>query len=509
MKKNWLVILFLLLLGSLSACGGDHRSADSPQITWNSCDEQDGECARFPVPLDYEDPDGTKLDLALIRFSATEEKLGSVFVNPGGPGASAVEFVDYFKDTELGQNLRKNFDLMAFDPRGVGQSSQVRCVDNPVPYVGWSAPTSLAELNQIIDIVQDYTSQCAEKNAELLEHVSSDEVVKDMELIRQALGEGGLNFIGLSYGSKLGALYADKYPQNVRALVLDGVMSPSLTSEELSTEQLAGFEGQLMKFLDRCAENESCLFGAGEPRGTLEQLLEQLGRQPLPAVDERVLTRGDAETALAMALYSESYWPFLEQALADAAAGDGSKLLVLSDRYHGRDEDGTYRDSIYDAFNAVRCIDDRAPSLEEILLLAEESAQSYPFLGPSFTFGDLICTYWPVAPVSEPRVVDTRGAPQIMVVGTTGDPATPYPWARLMAEELDSSFLVTFEGDVHCAIGESSCVDQMYEHYLLNPEAGYADINCFKDVTTQPVAAKSSGNSQSFEAEIRKLKRRW
>jgi hypothetical protein len=287
-------------------------------------------------------------------------------------------------------------------------------------------------------------------------------------------------------------------------MVLDGILPPSLTVEEIDSGQLAGFERSLKIFLTNCADDETCLFGDGDPENTLKQLLDELDVQPLPTDDGRMLSRAEAEGAILMALYSDSNWPFLENALAEAIAGVGSSLQIISDWYYGRDDEGTYSFSSDGAFNAVTCSDYPPLGLEEIIALTEEHSQDFPFFGPSFYYGELPCTYWPVTPKSVPKVIDTKGAPQIMVVGTTGDPATPYQWSQRLVDELDRSFLVTFEGEVHCAIEESSCVDSMYEQYLLNPDAGYVDIGCSKDVI-----AKSSVNAQSAETKPKRLNRRW
>ncbi len=489
--------LFILLVSFLSA--SCHKNNNG--IDWfDDGDDLGAKQAFFSVPLDHDYPNMSKIELAMIRYPALVDKQGSILINPGGPGGSAVEYVKYFAQTSLGQKLRKKFDLIGFDPRGVGLSANFRCVDNPVPYFTIPTPTNEDELDQYVEIIQDYTAQCAERSGYLIEHIGSLNVVKDMELIRLALGEGKLNYIGLSYGSKLGALYADKYPQNVRAMVLDGVMPPSLTRQEANYEQAKSFERSLQLFLAACAENTSCEFGGEDPEGALRTLFDDLRQQPIPADNGRMLGQGDAEFGLAMALYSQSYWPWLEDALADAAEGDGSALLAWSDYYFDRAEDGTYSNGM-DVLNAVNCIDYPPYTLEEATSLSDELGLLYPFFGPGIPYDDLFCTYWPQVSNMTPKVVNTIGAPQIMVVGTTGDPATPYKWSQRIVGELDSSFLITVEGESHCAIGKNNCIDAHYEQYLLNPNAGYSDAECLK------TAAISTSNIPEFE--LPRFIRRW
>lgn len=489
--------LFILLVGLFStSCHQNNNGID-----WFDGDGDMGaKQTFFSVPLDHDYPNMSQIELAIIRYPATVKKQGSILINPGGPGGSAVEYVKYFAQTSLGQKLRKNFDLIGFDPRGVGLSENFRCVDNPASYFTIPTPTNEDELDQYVETIQDYTAQCAERSGYLIEHMGSNDVVKDMELIRLALGDGKLNFIGLSYGSKLGALYADRYPQNVRAMVLDGVMPPSVTRQETNYEQAKSFERSLQLFLAECAENIFCEFGGGDPEGTLRTLFDDLKQQPIPADDGRMLGQGDAEFGILMGLYSELYWPWLEDALADAEEGDGSALLAWSDYYFGRADDGTYSNGI-DVLNAVNCIDLPPYTLEETTSLAEELGSLYPFFGPGVPYDELFCTYWPEMPNMAPKEVNTTGAPQIMVVGTTGDPATPYKWSQRIVGELDSSFLITFEGESHCAIGRSSCIDTQYEQYLLYPNAGYSDAECIKDV------AISASTLPEFEPP--KFIRRW
>ena len=488
--KTICLVFFILSCFFIHGCGSSDGGADiTPKIAWLASGDQGAQSATFHVPMDSSHDDGTQISLALRRYPASGAKKGSIVLIPGGPGFSAVDYLDYFALTTLGISLRENFDLVAFDPRGVGHSTKVYCVDNPLPYVAIDrSPENALEYQILIGIVQDYTTRCAENSGDLLGHVSTMDVVRDMELIRQAMGEGKLNYIGLSYGTKIGALYADTYPLNVRAMVLDGVYSPSLTLLDFTLEQTAGYEKSLQAFLTSCAQNSTCRFGGGNPEQALTALMANLKHHPIPAGIERMLTYGKAQYGVMLGTYAQDYWPWLENALAAAAAGDGSQLLALTDAYFGRANDGSYPNAA-DALYAVTCTDSSPPSAAEVEAQIETVTRDYPFFGAMLMNDILYCTYWPAAPGMEPKTVRATGAPQIMVVGTTGDPATPYAWSQRLASELDSSFLVTFVAERHVAGGTNRCVDDRYEQYLLNPEKGFSDLTCTEDAS---VSKKSS-----------------
>lgn len=480
--KKFVLGLAILACFSLQGCSpGDGNADVAPAINWSASADQGAQSATFIVPMNTVSDDGTQISLALRRYPASGAKKGSIVLIPGGPGFSAVDYLDYFAFTSLGVSLRESFDLVAFDPRGVGHSTKVYCVDNPLPYVAIDrSPENEIEYQNMIATVQDYTARCAKNSGALLGHVSTMDVVRDMELIRQALGEGKLNYIGLSYGTKIGALYADTYPLNVRAMVLDGVYSPSLTLLDFTLEQTAGYEKSLQAFLTSCAQNSSCRFGGGNPEQALTAFMANLKHHPIPAGIERMLTYGKAQYGVMLGTYAQDYWPWLENALAAAAAGDGSQLLALTDAYFGRANDGSYPNAA-DALYAVTCTDSSPPSAAEVEAQIETVTRDYPFFGAMLMNDILYCTYWPAAPRLQPQMVNAVGAPQIMVVGTTGDPATPYAWSQRLASELDSSFLVTFVAERHVAAGTNNCVDERYEQYLLHPETGFSDLICSEE----------------------------
>jgi pimeloyl-ACP methyl ester carboxylesterase len=306
------------------------------------------------------------------------------------------------------------------------------------------------------------------------------DVVRDLELIRRAMGEGRLNYIGFSYGTKIGALYADAYPLNVRAMVLDGVYPTSLSLLDLTLEQTAGFERSLQAFLMSCMQDSACPFGGGKPQEALTTLMASLKQQPIPAGSDRSLGYGEATYGVLLGLYAQEFWPLLERALAAAQAGDGRQLLALTDAYFMRSDQGVYPNAI-DAFYAVTCTDSSPLNAAQVDEQIDAATRAYPFFGAMFINDMLYCTYWPAAPGLQPRTVSATGAPPIMVVGTTGDPATPYAWSQRLTNELDSSFLVTLEAQRHVAAGTDRCVDDRYRQYLRQPEAGFGDLLCGQD----------------------------
>lgn len=488
-----LALLACISLG-LQGCGSSDGDAEVvPTLQWSARADQDGQSATLQVPMNPLDDASAQITLALRRYPASGTKQGSIVLNPGGPGASAVDYLDAFVESSLGQRLRTRFDLVAFDPRGVGHSTQVRCVDDPLPYLAIDKnPYTAFEYQSMVATIQDYAAQCAAKNGALLAHIRTTDVVRDMERIRQALGEGPLNYIGLSYGTKIGALYANTYPQNVRAMVLDGVLPPSVTLQELAWGQIEGFEQSLNAFLSACAPDRACGFGNGQPEQALTALLAQLKQQPLPAGNNQMLTYGAAHYGLMLGMYSEDWWPWLQEALAAAQAGDGRALLDMAQSYFGRNPDGIYP-NLADANNAVHCSDLAAPSATEIQAAVAVVSAKYPVFGPIFMNDMLYCSYWPVALPQPPKTVRAVGAPPIMVVGNTGDPATPYAWAQRLVAELDAAFLVTFRSEMHTAAGASTCVDARYEQYLLSPRAGFADLTCEMDAPHRTAMQSSTG----------------
>ncbi|MGH8976427.1 MAG: alpha/beta hydrolase [Acidimicrobiia bacterium] len=444
-------------------------------IEWEQCG--DLECATLEVPLDHADPDGPAMELALARRPADATAIGSLLVNPGGPGAPGTDLVDQ-ASSFFPEELLENFDIVGWDPRGTGQSTAIDCVDDLDPFFAADhSPDTNEELAAQLDAAQTIADGCAARSAELLPHLSSASTVADMELIRAALGEEQLTYLGFSYGTFLGALYADAHPERVRAMVLDGAVDPALGPEDLAREQAVGFDNALGAFLDDCA-SKGCGFGGQDPHGAFSRLMAQIEAETLPGTvdgEERVLGPGETDIGIASALYGgEPAWEFLADALNDAARGDGSLLLELSDEYTGRRTGGEY-DNAQEAFFGIGCLDSPAPPVDQLDAIGDRNAAVAPVFGASTLWLSAPCSVWPVPATAVPAPITAAGAPPIVVIGTSNDPVTPMKWARSLADQLESGHLVEWRGEGHSALGEDVCIDAAVVSYLVDltvPEPG-------------------------------------
>jgi pimeloyl-ACP methyl ester carboxylesterase len=449
-------------------------TAPSSKLDWKRCGA-DSECAKLTVPLDYEHPkNGKTIKVAVLRVPATDRKnrIGSLLMNPGGPGAPGAEFAREFASV-MPDELRERFDIVGFDPRGSGDTAPVRCQDNlDGVFSADYSPDSSAERDELATRLQELAQSCQERSGEMLPFVSSESTVRDMDRIRRAVGDEKLTYVGYSYGTYLGTLYAKLFPKKVRALVLDGAIDPNLSAVEIGAEQAGGFERSLDAFLANCSQNRRCPFyNAGDSAGAFDRLAAQVDGQPLAADDGRTLGGGEFDLGVAQALYSgEEGYPQLEQALAAAARGDGDRLLALSDEYTGREEDGTY-DSSQPAFWAIGCRDGPAVGGPDAFAAAEPQFRAAaPRVGVSLLNAGLICAYWPVPPVRSLAPFRIDDLPPILVIGTTNDPATPLKWSEGLAQEISSSVLLTAEGTQHTAFvtAFNGCVDDKVVTYLVD-----------------------------------------
>jgi pimeloyl-ACP methyl ester carboxylesterase len=416
------------------------------------------------VPLDYSNPDKDTINIGLIRKPATgpTRRIGSLLINPGGPGASGITFL---RGSAAGlTNLNKRFDLVGFDPRGVGQSAPVRCLD---------ATTEAAynALDPVLDDAQEkqaalaadkqFGDGCQQLSARILPFVDTVSAAKDMDLMRIALGEAKLTYLGFSYGTFLGATYAGLFPTHIRALSLDGVVDPKLSAIDTAITQAAGFEVDLQAFLADCRSRSTCAYGRpGDPGAKLNALMQRLDANPLP-VGSRQLTRGLALTAVAFTLYDTSLWAALDQALTAADKGDGRFMLRLADLYYG--------EFYLDSFIVIECLDRPAPTdIASYDALGPAFAKASPFFGPGFQYASLQCAYLGVSATGHAGPISADGAPPILLVGGTNDPATPYSWAQSLHQQLASSVLLTRSGNGHTSYGASVCSQQAEDAYLIN-----------------------------------------
>lgn len=442
-------------------------------LDWRDCG--DGfECATIALPLDHADPDGATLDVELLRRLADDPdaRIGSLLVNPGGPGSPAIEMAR-LAESFLPDELLEKFDIVGFDPRGAGQSTPVDCGDGFDAYYALDpTPDSAAERQALIDAARAYAADCAGRSGDLLAHVDTESAARDMEYIRAALGEERITYLGYSYGTFMGALYAGLYPQRVRAFVFDGAVDPALEPVELTRTQAIGFENALEAFLAACAGDEGCPFQSeGDPGAAYDALMARIDAEGLPAAgDERRLGPGEATLGVAASLYDEVRgWPALADALAAAAAGDGGALLDLSDGFVERRPDGSYS-NLFEANSAINCVDTTvSKDIEVYDALYERLKREAPRLGVSSAYLGLTCVYWPAPPARSPAPIAAAGAPPIVVIGNTGDPATPLVWAESLAAQLDSGVLLTWVGEGHTvfAFDRSDCIDTAVVDYLV------------------------------------------
>ncbi|MBH1934894.1 alpha/beta fold hydrolase [Streptomyces sp. AV19] len=460
------------------------------KLNWRSCAGKGAgfECASMKVPLDYAVPRGGDISLAVSRKRATDPsaRLGSLLVNPGGPGGSAIDYLQSHAATKYPAEVRARYDLVAVDPRGVGRSTPVNCLsDSDMDRYTQADPNpqTAAETRGYVANLKKFSQGCATRAGRVLRHVSTAEAARDMDVLRGLLGDSKLHYVGASYGTFLGATYAELFPSRVGRLVLDGALDPSLSAERVNREQAAGFQTAFTSFARDCARRVDCPLGTSGPDDAgkrLRAFLAGLDRHPLATGESRRLTEGLATTGVIAAMYDEGAWPALRKALADAAGGDGKVLLALSDAYYERDERGAYS-NLMAANSAVNCLDApaafRGPDGVRRALPAFRKAS--PVLGEALAWASLGCAYWPVRSTGHPHRITARGAAPILVVGTTRDPATPYPWARALASQLSSGRLLTYDGDGHTAYTRGSeCVDEAVDSYLLTGTPPPATRRC-------------------------------
>lgn len=444
-------------------------------IDWNSCGDLD--CAEITVPLDWSTPDGDTIEIAVIRHMATDP-IGNLVVNPGGPGASGVDFVRDNIEGVGTASMREKYNIIGFDPRGTGQSSPVKCLEpkgldeflyGVSPYESGSAEDlawSRASIKKFVD-------GCAKNTGPLLGHLDTQSAAKDMDVLRSYLLDDKLDYLGFSYGTLLGATYATLFPDRVGRFVLDGAENPTVSDADKSFNQLKGFELALHNYAADCVTRSECPLDGPTDRA-LEQIkawLLDVEDNPVPTSDGRDLNIAGAVTALILAMYSEDYWQYLTQGLNEVKDGNGDTLLRMADFYNDRNDDGTYGTNILEANIAISCLDSRQPAdMESMKAENARLAKVGKVFARYWQYGALTCEKWPYPVVTPPADYRAEGAPTIVVIGTTGDPATPFEQAVSLAHDvLADGFLITYEGEGHTAYGRSnSCVDDAVDGFLLD-----------------------------------------
>ena len=434
------------------------------RLSWEPCGGR-VQCARVQAPLDWSRPDGQAITLTVGRLPATASpRIGSLFINPGGPGGSGLDYLRFFDVRGL-----TRYDIVSWDPRGVGRSTPVQCSDDATLDRLFSidgSPDDTAEQSALNGAVAGFGRDCLRRSGQLLAHISTADTVRDLDLLRGLVGDARLHYFGSSYGTDIGAHYAEAYPERTGPMVLDGAVD---LGDDSRTDQLQGFERALDHFATWCA-GQPCPLGSsrGAVLDAVSVLLQRLDGSPLPGSGSRPLTQQLAVSGIVYPLYSgRAGWPVLSQALAEAVdQRKGGRLLALADAANDRGRDGRYT-QFADAFPAIRCLDSRNTSVAAADRKATGLVAKAPVLGP-YAGADLVCPLWPVAPAPAAPPVDAAGVgTPIVVVGTTGDPATPYEWAKEMDAQLRSSVLVTFAGEGHLAYDKSPCVRTLVQDYLV------------------------------------------
>ena len=459
----------------------------SQRLQWTDC--EGARCSRLRVPVDYDAPTGETIEIAVVKVEAKRpsKRLGALVVNPGGPGGSGVDYARA-ADFIVGAGVRQSYDVVGFDPRGVARSSPIDCVtDRDLDAFLGSDPTpdDPAEQQQFAATARAFAESCGRTAGPLLGHVSTVEAAKDMDILRAALGEEKLTYLGKSYGTYLGATYADLFPKQVGRMVLDGVVAPDLTSDEINLGQAKGFERATREWAAYCVDEGECPFGGSVDRVMegLRTFLKSVDESPLPRTGDNAvprLTEGWASLGIAAAMYDQGAWQTLVDAMRQALSGDGTALMQLANQYADRNPGGQYAGNIMEVIYAVNCLDKpEDDDVAERAELAEGSLAEAPTWGPFLMWSSLVCGYWPVESTNAPKKISAEGAAPIVVIGTTRDPATPYEWAVRLRDQLASASLITFDGDGHTAYTRSnSCVDEAVDAYYLKGTQPRDGLRC-------------------------------
>ncbi|HET7421171.1 MAG TPA: alpha/beta hydrolase [Candidatus Dormibacteraeota bacterium] len=473
--------LTLLLLLLSTACGGGTGllargrvapvAVASNHLRWGECG--DGfQCTSLEVPLDYSRPRGRQISLALIRKPATGmgHHVGSVLMNPGGPGGSGIDFLRSAASDFV--NLNTFFDLVSWDPRGVGMSAPVSCYDGPHLDTYFALDSVLDDAQEkaaFVQAVKDFTAACAANSGDLLPFMDSESTARDMDRIREAVGDSKLTYLGFSYGTYIGQWYAHLFPKRVRALALDGVVDSTEPGDQFAISQVAGFQKNLDAFFAACRSEPSCTYGrSGDPAAKLPALIASIDASPVK-VGSRELTRSLALRAILASLYDESFWPYLDEALAALEKGDARLMLEFADSYDGRYPNGTYANIGNGANQATACLDSAAPvDIAAYDQMGPALAKASPLFGPFTQYGGLECAFWPVKPKHADVHLTIKGTAPILLVGATNDPATPYANAQSVTRQIPGSVLLTREGNGHTSYGASQCIQNAEDSYLIS-----------------------------------------
>ncbi|MDQ1644681.1 MAG: hypothetical protein QOJ50_865 [Cryptosporangiaceae bacterium] len=468
--------------GSATAIVWDDCQSEAERITGTKISGPHAQCGAMQVPADWSDPGGPTLGLALLRIPHTGRgAIGSLLVNPGGPGASGVEFGAYAA-LLVPAEIRQKFDLIGFDPRGVGRSMPVSCIsdaDKDATAAADPDPPTQPAFDEQVTLAKRVATGCGAKYGEALGVINTEQTARDMDAIRAAVGDKKLSYLGYSYGTLLGSVYAALFPGKVRALVLDGAVDPKQDSVVASESQAAGFEQAFDAYAKDCRRRGSACQVGPDARKSVLSILAATRAKPVPGRngEKRAATAGYALLAVVAALYSQREWPELSSALGKLRSGDPTEVFALADSYNERGPDGHYSNQT-DAHLAVECTDEgHSPGAAEIRSLQGQWDGKYPLFGGALALSLLSCTDWPAKRDPYPTGAAT-GSPPILVIGTTGDPATPYENAGKLAAQLGTGRLLTWEGEGHTAYPQTKCIRDAVDGYLLRGSTPPAGTRC-------------------------------
>ena len=460
-----------------------HQRPLKPTVKWRNCGKR-FDCATVRVPVDHRRPKGDKIGIALIRLPAPKhaKRIGSLIVNPGGPGGSGVEFVRYAAVETVPAEVRARFDIVGFDPRGVGKSAGIDCGGAPADFMAQDfIADDPGDLDAVLGSARSVAAACASSNRRLLPHMSTANVSRDLDMIRRAVGDRQLTYLGFSYGGTIGLTYAEQFPENTRAMVLDGPVDPAIGGLQRARDQAGVLERTLAEFFKVCPKDDDCRGLARKlSLERFDALLKRLESNPIPAYQlpgSRSLHAAEALYASAALLKDRTMgWPYLAYGIALAEAGDGSLLLSVAEStmYERRD-----RKQWLAPLLAVNCLD------STMLKAADYPAAVRELNAASRHFGSLMllihspCSYWDVPAERQPAHVTAKHAPPAVVIGTTGDPTTPYQWAEQVAKHLKGARLLTRDGDGHTAFGKRNvCTNRAVSTYLVDLMQPQPGVSC-------------------------------
>ena len=456
----------------------------SQAVTWTSCNGG-YQCTYVQVPLDYAKPNGEHIKLAVTRLPASGKRLGAMLINPGGPGGSGFDMAKDSAKSYFSDKLRAAYDVVGFDPRGVQRSAPVKCLDDKQMDAARQQNFDLdtdGGFDKAAAQMKIDTKECKANSGPDLQFVDTVSSAKDMDILRAVVGDPKLNYMGFSYGTKLGATYAGLFPSRVGKFSLDGALDPTLTIDQVSMGQAVGFENALQAWIKVCLPQKDCPVHGTPAQATkqIQDLSDAYAAQPPVAPDGRVVTGTEFMGAVAFTMYSTELWEPLAGALTQAFAGDPSGMQMLADYSADRDSNGKYKSNTSAAFMAINCLDYQMNS--DLAHMRAESAalqKAAPTFGSLLAYSGLSCMYWPYPATGKAETITAKGAGPILVIGTTGDPATPYPWAQALVKQLDSGVLVTWKGEGHTAYGRANaCVTNTVDDYFVDGKVPAKGTTC-------------------------------